>query len=87
MSKYALIDHDNAYYQMIHSTWGERLRQVFTEIPDPQWTTAPHAVPGSERSFKVEAPPRADMPIAGDIELVPTPSQTLAQEAPASREG
>ena len=86
VTKYALIDHTNEYYQMIHSTWGERLRQVFAEIPDPKWTSSPQSVPGGERSFKVEAPPRADMPIAGDIELVPTPAQTLAQEAPPLRD-
>ncbi len=27
------------YLDMIRRTWGERLRQVFAEIPNPQWTT------------------------------------------------
>ena len=32
------IDDQNPYFQMIRSTWGQRLRQVFESIEDPQWT-------------------------------------------------
>ncbi len=31
------IDRDNPYFGMLHNTWGERLRQVFDSIEDPQW--------------------------------------------------
>src|SRR5574343_968563 len=31
------IDEGNAYFRMIRSTWGQRLRQVFDSIPDPTW--------------------------------------------------
>lgn len=31
------IDESNAYFQMIRSSWGQRLRQVFESIPDPAW--------------------------------------------------
>ncbi|TAL24246.1 MAG: peptidase [Aquabacterium sp.] len=31
------IDEHNAYFRMIRSTWGQRLRQVFDSIPDPAW--------------------------------------------------
>ena len=31
------IDESNAYFQMIRSSWGHRLRQVFESIPDPAW--------------------------------------------------
>ncbi|MEO8299607.1 MAG: proteasome-type protease [Burkholderiales bacterium] len=31
------IDDKNPYFQMIHTTWGERLREVFEGIDDPQW--------------------------------------------------
>ena len=31
------IDERNPYFQMIHSTWGERLREVFEGITDPVW--------------------------------------------------
>ena len=31
------IDEHNPYFQMIHSTWGQRLREVFEGIDDPRW--------------------------------------------------
>ena len=31
------IDEHNPYFQMIHSTWGQRLREVFEGITDPVW--------------------------------------------------
>ena len=31
------IDEANPYFQMIHSTWGQRLREVFEAIDDPRW--------------------------------------------------
>jgi putative proteasome-type protease len=31
------IDDQNPYFQMIHSTWGQRLREVFEGITDPVW--------------------------------------------------
>jgi putative proteasome-type protease len=31
------IDDKNPYFQMIHSTWGQRLREVFEGIDDPRW--------------------------------------------------
>ncbi|MDE1998418.1 MAG: proteasome-type protease [Burkholderiales bacterium] len=31
------IDESNAYFRMIRSTWGQRLRQVFDSIPEPTW--------------------------------------------------
>ncbi|MFV0680024.1 peptidase [Ottowia sp.] len=39
------IDHDNPYYQMLHSSWGQRLREVFDSIEDPQWNGDPTEVP------------------------------------------
>jgi putative proteasome-type protease len=37
-SQIVCIDDQNPYFRMIHDTWGERLRQVFESIDDPQWT-------------------------------------------------
>lgn len=37
VTHFAAIDERNQYFQMIRSTWGQRLRQVFSEIPDPLW--------------------------------------------------
>ena len=31
------IDEHNPYFRMIHSTWGQRLREVFEGITDPAW--------------------------------------------------
>ena len=32
------VDEDDAYYQMVHRQWGEGLRQVFAQLPNPDWT-------------------------------------------------
>jgi len=34
------IDERNPYFQMIRNSWGEKLRQVFESIDDPQWDGA-----------------------------------------------
>ena len=44
------IDDKNPYFQMIHSSWGEKLRHAFESIDDPQWdadrsAAAPLCVP------------------------------------------
>ena len=31
------IDQDNPYFTMLHKSWGQRLREVFDSIEDPQW--------------------------------------------------
>ena len=38
VTRFASLDNDSEYFQMIHRTWGERLRQIFGEIPNPAWT-------------------------------------------------
>ena len=42
------IDEHNPYFQMIRGGWGQKLRQVFESLEDPQWgngaTTAPLCV-------------------------------------------
>lgn len=40
VTHFANIDENNEYFHMIRSSWGERLRQVFAEIPDPVWSSA-----------------------------------------------
>ena len=34
------IDDQNPYFRMIHSTWGQRVREVFEGIADPVWDGA-----------------------------------------------
>jgi putative proteasome-type protease len=31
------IDEADAYFSMIHSQWGEGLRRVFAQLPNPDW--------------------------------------------------
>jgi putative proteasome-type protease len=35
--EHVCIDEHNPYFQMIHTTWGQRLREVFEGIEDPRW--------------------------------------------------
>jgi putative proteasome-type protease len=39
------IDDRNPYFQMIRGSWGEKLRQVFESIEDPEWGTATATAP------------------------------------------
>ncbi len=41
----AVIDDKNPYFKMIRDTWGERLREVFEGIDDPQWNGGDAAHP------------------------------------------
>jgi putative proteasome-type protease len=39
------IDDRNPYFQMIRGNWGQKLRQVFESLEDPQWGDGPTSVP------------------------------------------
>jgi putative proteasome-type protease len=43
--EHVCIDEANPYFQMIRSTWGQRLREVFDGLDDPQWGSAASAYP------------------------------------------
>ncbi|WP_322014726.1 proteasome-type protease [Paraburkholderia sp. J12] len=79
VTRYASLDQSNDYFEMIHNTWGTRLRQVFGEIPDPQWTDDA-GVPRGERA-SLPAVPRP--PLDGHVPEM-RPAQTLAQAQPQS---
>jgi putative proteasome-type protease len=53
VTRFALIDEHNRYFQMIRSSWGERLREVFAEIPAPAWESDDSA----DSLMQREAPP------------------------------
>jgi putative proteasome-type protease len=72
VTRFVSMDQDNAYFQMIHSTWGERLRQVFGEIPDPQWAPIDALPVGAAAAL----PPRAAWPVAAHEPLA---IQSVAQ--------
>jgi putative proteasome-type protease len=83
VTKFVHIDEQNAYMQMIRSTWGARLRQVFGEIPDPAWRDAPAGSQGLRLETQESAPVRAPLPAALAAEAVEAPgapAQVLAQQ-------
>jgi len=69
VTRFAMIDAHNEYFGMIHDTWGERMKQIFQEIPDPKWdasgslddvSTEPTRMTGSQYSTQSDArQPRA----------------------------
>lgn len=40
------IDEADAYFKMIHTEWGEGLRRVFAELPNPDWNG--DGIPGTD---------------------------------------
>ncbi len=84
VTRFAVLDQDNAYYQMIHRTWGERLRQIFTEIPNPAWTDA-NDVPflhGRETDMTLPRAGFGSNASADDL----SPAQTLAEAQRSQRQ-
>jgi len=39
------IDENNPYFQMLHNSWGAKLREVFDSIEDPMWNGEATDVP------------------------------------------
>jgi putative proteasome-type protease len=37
VDQHKLIDEQDAYFNSIRSSWGQQLRKVFDELPNPQW--------------------------------------------------
>ncbi|MBA4178303.1 MAG: peptidase [Leptothrix sp. (in: Bacteria)] len=50
----ACLDDKNPYFQMIHGTWGQRLREVFESIDDPRWDGGDAAHPLMTPSSRYE---------------------------------
>ena len=53
-SDFVVIDDKNPYFQMIRSTWGQRLREVFEGIDDPRWDGGDTAHPLMVKSERHE---------------------------------
>ncbi len=49
------IDENNAYFKMMHNTWGEKLREVFDSIEDPVWDDAAATSPLMQVAPRVQA--------------------------------
>jgi putative proteasome-type protease len=73
VTRFARIDEHNQYYQMIRSSWGERLKQVFGEIPDPSWIDSAALPDAKETAFPLRI-------VSPDASVDALPSQTLAQQ-------
>ena len=43
--KVVCIDENNPYFQMLHGSWGHKLREVFDSIEDPVWNGAQTDIP------------------------------------------
>lgn len=43
--KIVCIDMQNPYFRMLHSSWGQKLREVFDSLEDPVWDDAHTEVP------------------------------------------
>ncbi len=75
VTKFVQIDQNNQYMQMIRDTWGERLKQVFQEIPDPTWRDA-NAAPGAPKlETDTTHPVRAPLPASIGSDVHPDDSQ------------
>ena len=48
------IDEHNPYFQMVRGMWGQKLRQAFESVDDPQWGDGPAAAPLCVRSPRFE---------------------------------
>jgi putative proteasome-type protease len=81
VTRFATLDNNSAYYQMINRSWGERLRQLFGEIPNPSWTDLAD-VPLRPRETRATVPRLVigDVPPGGSD----APAQTLAQDVEAA---
>jgi putative proteasome-type protease len=52
--QHACLDDHNPYFQMIRSTWGQRLREVFEGIEDPVWDGSASTFPLMVKSERFE---------------------------------
>jgi putative proteasome-type protease len=67
-NKIVCIDEQNAYFKMLRSSWGQRLRQVFEDIPDPMWN-------GGSAEF----PLKGNQPVADDVVVKNGPMRKITQ--------
>jgi putative proteasome-type protease len=69
VSRFVAIDEQNAYFRMIRSTWGQRLRQVFDEVQDPVWDVS---VPAEHPLRMTGSIPYGGQPLHAVRPAVPT---------------
>ena len=64
--KIVCLDANNPYYQMMHNSWGQKLREVFDSIEDPVWD-------GSESAHPLMMPAARHSP----LRKISTPDEKL----------
>ncbi|MBN4666505.1 proteasome-type protease [Pandoraea nosoerga] len=80
VTRFASLDDENVYYRMIHDTWGARLRQVFNELPEPQWAAV---TPGAPTALPPFAAPPEGIPGAAQPGSVQSLAQTFSLKIPS----
>ncbi|HEY4038229.1 MAG TPA: proteasome-type protease [Burkholderiaceae bacterium] len=85
VTKFVQIDQNNEYMQMIRNTWGARLRQVFSEIPDPTWRDAPVTTHAPRLETTHCTPVRAPLPAGLHEGPASAPIQLVAQATAQSK--
>lgn len=81
VTRFVTIDERNQYFQMLRSSWGSQLKQVFEGIDDPVWDAAQDAtanVLSSQRSHST--PVRVAAPGQQEPAARSAPLQSLAQQ-------
>ena len=78
VTKFVQIDGSNQYMNMIRNTWGARLKQVFSEIPDPAWRDSSAGPDAPRLETDVTQPVRAPLPPAIQVETSPAQVQMVA---------
>jgi putative proteasome-type protease len=60
--KVVCIDEHNPYFQMLHNSWGQRLREVFDGIEDPMWDGGQTATPLMQAALRAQALKKIETP-------------------------
>ena len=60
--KVVCIDEHNPYFQMLHNSWGQRLREVFDGIEDPMWNGGQTNTPLLQQALRVQALKKIETP-------------------------
>ncbi|HEY0847821.1 MAG TPA: proteasome-type protease [Noviherbaspirillum sp.] len=86
VTRFVAIDEKNEYFQMIRTTWGQQLRNVFENIADPVWHAAPDGrANGATAAGTFGQPIRVAPPHSlANMDAHPVPLQTLAEETGGS---
>ena len=85
VTRFAMIDEKNPYFQTLRTSWGEQLKAVFERMDAPLWDGAPgHAAKVLSSSNMHSKPVRMDVaaePASADTAPSSTPVQSLAEQA------